>query len=120
MIKKYEINCQLQTELIFIIILHSSLLKAVVNAPRLCKLFKDCLTEIGHGAMGVNKTPPFLNFPFLHFLIASGTGTIAHLPIAEGLSLDRCFQDCKLRNGIKDLIQVRSEFHYGHLNWLPN
>jgi hypothetical protein len=25
-----------------------------------------------------------------------------------------------LRNGIKDLIQVRSEFYYGHLNWLPN
>ncbi len=52
-----------------------------MNAPHICKLCKDCLTGIGHGANGVNKTPPFL-----YFSIAKGvTKTIADeiWPIAD-------------------------------------
>jgi hypothetical protein len=69
------------------------------NVPRLCKLHKDCLTGMGHGAM-VNKTPPFLHFP----VAKSGTKSIANLPIAEGLSfrsLCRRIYGGKLRNDKK-------------------
>jgi hypothetical protein len=51
-----------------------------MNAPRLCKLCKDYLTGIGHGAMV--KTPPILQFP----IAKGGTKIISNLPIAEGLS----------------------------------
>ncbi len=52
----------------FIVICRSSLVKAAMNAARVCKL-----------RHGVNKTPQFF------FLMAKGgTKTIAHLPIAEG------------------------------------
>jgi hypothetical protein len=43
---------------------HFSLEKAAMNAPRLCKLSKDCLTGNGHGAMVFTKClKKFLNFP---------------------------------------------------------
>ncbi len=68
-----------------------------MNAPHLCKWHN-----------GVNKMPPFLHFP----IAKGGTKTIAHLPIAEGLSfrsLDRRIYDCKLWNENFFFIQVRSE-----------
>ncbi len=55
MMKTLEINSQLRTELFLIIILHSSLVKAMVNALRLCKLSKICLTGTGHGTMVLTK-----------------------------------------------------------------
>jgi hypothetical protein len=55
---------------IFIVIYHSSLVKAAVNAARACKLRN-----------GVKTTPQFLLF----LMAKGGTKTIAHLSIAEGL-----------------------------------
>jgi hypothetical protein len=52
-----------------IVIYHSSLVKAAMNAGRLCKLRN-----------GVKKTPQFLLF----LLAKGGTNTLAHLSIAEG------------------------------------
>jgi hypothetical protein len=104
--KKFSINCQLQNKLFLVVILHFSLVKAAMNASQLCKLgslyYRHC-----PWFNGVNQTPPFLHFP----IAKGGTKTIAHLPIAEGLSfrsLERRIYNCKLRNEIKDLIQVRS------------
>jgi hypothetical protein len=57
----------------FIVILHSSLVKALVNAPCLRKLCKDCL--IGFGAMVLTKR--------LHFFIFQ-------LPQAEHVPLRTC------------------------------
>jgi hypothetical protein len=37
------------------------LVKAAMNAPRVCKFRKNCLSVIDQGAMVV-KTPPFLRF----------------------------------------------------------
>ncbi len=69
----------------FLIVIHCfSLVKAAMNAPLICKLRN-----------GVIKTP--LLFP----TDKGGTKTIAHLPIAEGLSfgsLDRRIYDYKLQN----------------------
>ncbi len=47
--KKFGINCQLRNNLPF------SLIKAAMNAPHFCKLRKDGLTGIGHGAMMLTK-----------------------------------------------------------------
>jgi hypothetical protein len=55
----------------FIVIYHSSLVKAAMNAALVCKLRN-----------GVKKTTQFLLFS----LAKGGTKTIAHLSIAEGLS----------------------------------
>ncbi len=90
----------MQNKLILIIIHHFSLVKAAMNAPRICKL-----------CSGVNKTLPFLYFP----IAKGGKKTIAHLSIAEGLSfrsLDRCICDCKLRNE-KDLKVLSCEMDPG-------
>jgi hypothetical protein len=57
--QKYGIHCQLRIKLFLIVIYCFSLVKAAMNAPRLCKLCKDCLTN------GVHKMPPFLNFPIV-------------------------------------------------------
>ncbi len=95
------------------------LVKAAVNALCICKVCKDSLTGIGHGANCDNKTPPFLYFP----IAKAGTRTIAHMPIAEGLSfsyLQQIFTIVNCRMKKKDLIYVRSELHRQHLNWLPN
>jgi hypothetical protein len=54
-----------------IVIYHSSLVKASVNAARICKLRN-----------GVNKTPQFLLFS----MAKGGTKTITHLSIVEGSS----------------------------------
>jgi hypothetical protein len=62
---KYGIN------LFLIVIYHSSLVRATMNAARVCKLCN-----------GVNKTPQFLLFS----MAKGGTKTIAHLSIAMGLS----------------------------------
>jgi hypothetical protein len=59
------------------------------------KFCKDSLTGIGHGANGVNKTPPFLYFP----IGKAGKRTIAHMPIAEWLSFSNLDNyNCKLQN----------------------
>jgi hypothetical protein len=60
--KNFRINCQLQRQPFFIVILHFLLVKAEVNALHICKLINDCLNGI----------------QFLHFPIAKGgTRTIA-------------------------------------------
>jgi hypothetical protein len=92
--KKININGQMRNKPFLIVIYHSSLVKASMNAALVCKLCN-----------GVNKTPQFLLFSMAN----GGTKTIAHLSIAEGLSfvnLDRRIYDCKLRNGKKYLIQL--------------
>jgi hypothetical protein len=66
--KKFAINGQLQNQLFLIVIHHFSLVKAAMNAPRICKLRN-----------GVNKTPQFLHF----FTAKGGTKAIAQLSIAE-------------------------------------
>jgi hypothetical protein len=85
-------------ELTFLIVIfHFSLVKVAMNAPHLCKLCKDCLTGIGHGAMVLTKRLHF----FIFQLLKVETKTIAHLLFVEGLSfqnLNRCIQNCKLRN----------------------
>jgi hypothetical protein len=69
--KKIIINGQMRNKPFIIVIYHSSLVKAAINAVRVCKLHN-----------GVNKTPQFLLFQ-----MAKGeTKTIAHLSIAEGSS----------------------------------
>jgi len=44
------------------------LVKAAMNAPRVCKLRKNCLTVIDQCAM-VLKTPQFLHFPINIFQV---------------------------------------------------
>jgi hypothetical protein len=64
----------MREKLFLIVICHSSLVKAAMNAARVCKLCN-----------GVKKTPQFL----LLLLAKCGTKTIktiAHLSIAEGSS----------------------------------
>jgi hypothetical protein len=71
-----------------IVIFCFSLVKAVVNAPRLCKLCKDCLIAIGNGAIivfaaalkYVYKTPPILHF----FIVQGGARTNARLQLWSG------------------------------------
>jgi hypothetical protein len=84
--KKIIIDGQMRNKPFLIVIYHSSLVKAVMNAARACKLRN-----------GVKKSPQFLLFS----LAKGRTKTIAHLSIAEGssvCSLDRRIYDCKLRN----------------------
>jgi hypothetical protein len=66
--KKFGINGQLRNKLFLIVIHRCSLLKADMNALRICELRN-----------GVNKTPQFLLFS----TATGGTKTIAHLTIAE-------------------------------------
>jgi hypothetical protein len=87
---KNLINGQMRNKPFLIVIYHSSLVKAAMNALRVCKLCN-----------GVKKTPQFLLFS----LAKGGTKTIAHLSITEGSSfwsLDRCIYmymyNGKLRN----------------------
>jgi hypothetical protein len=84
--KKIIIIGQMRKKSCFIVIYHSSLVKAAMNAVCVCKLRK-----------GVNKTPQFLLFS----LAKSGTKT-STLVNCEGIeflkSLDRRICDCKLRN----------------------
>jgi hypothetical protein len=69
--KNFGINGQMRNKLFLIIIYRFSLVKAAMNAARICKLQN-----------GVNKTPQFLLFS----ITKGGTKTIAHLSIAEGWS----------------------------------
>jgi hypothetical protein len=55
--EKLGINFQWQSKLFLVVIFNFLLVKTAVNAPRLCKLLKDCPTGIGI----CNKTPPFLH-----------------------------------------------------------
>ena len=69
-----------------IVIYHSSLVKAAMNAVRICKLRN-----------GVNKTPQFLLFS----MAKGGTKTIAQCQLRRDRvfeSSDRRIYDCKLRN----------------------
>jgi hypothetical protein len=52
--KKITYNGQLRNEHFFIVIYHSSLVKAAVNGLRICKL-----------CSGAKKTPQFLLFPMV-------------------------------------------------------
>jgi hypothetical protein len=69
--EKIIINDQIRNKPFLIVIYHSSLVKATMNAARVCKLRN-----------GVKKTPQFLLF----LLAKGGTKTIAHLSIAKGSS----------------------------------
>jgi hypothetical protein len=69
--KKIIINGQMRNKPFLIVIYHSSLVKAAINAARICKLRN-----------GVNKTPQFLLFS----MVKGGTKAIANLSIAEGFS----------------------------------
>jgi hypothetical protein len=62
-LKKFIINGQWRNKLFWIVINCFSLVKAVMkmNAPRVCKLRKNCLTVIDQVAM-VLKTPQFISF----------------------------------------------------------
>jgi hypothetical protein len=73
--KIFGIICQLRTKLFLIFIHRFPLVKAAMNAPRLCKLCKNFLSGTGYGAMVFTKRPNFLNFP----IAKDGTKTIAHL-----------------------------------------
>jgi len=83
--KKFSINCQLRNKLFFIVIFHFSLVKAPMNAPHLCKIAQRLSYRHWPWRSGVNKTSPFLHFPFAK----GGTKIIEHLPIAERLSFLR-------------------------------
>jgi hypothetical protein len=48
--ENFGINCHWRSELLWIVIFHFLLVKIKMNAVRLCKLCKDCLTGIGQGA----------------------------------------------------------------------
>ncbi len=67
--KKFCFNGQMRNETFLIVIYHSTLVKGVMNAARVCKLHT-----------GVKKTPIFFLFP----QATGGTKTIAHLSIEEG------------------------------------
>ncbi len=69
--KKFGFNGQMRNGPFLIVIYHSSLVKATMNAARVCKLRN-----------GVIGNPQFLLFS----LVKGGTKTIAHLSIAEGSS----------------------------------
>jgi hypothetical protein len=71
--KKIITNCQMRNKHFLIVIYHSSLVKATMNASRVCKLRN-----------GMKKTHQFL----LISQAKDGTKTIAHLSIAEGLSFE--------------------------------
>jgi hypothetical protein len=60
--EKIHYNGQWQNKLFLIVIHRFPLVKAIMNAPRVCKLRKNYLTGIDHCAM-VLKTPQFLCFP---------------------------------------------------------
>ena len=59
--EKFGINSKLRNNLFLIVIYCFSLVKAAMNAPRVCKLRQNCLTVIDQCAM-VLKTPQFLHF----------------------------------------------------------
>jgi hypothetical protein len=69
-VKKFGINGQLRNKLFFIVIHLFSLVKAIMNAPRICKR-----------SNGVGKTP---SISFFSTVKKDGTKTIAHLSMAEG------------------------------------
>jgi hypothetical protein len=69
--KKIIFKGQMRNKIFLIVIYHSSLVIAAVNAARVCKLRN-----------GVTKTHQFLLFS----MAKGGTNTIAHLSIVEGLS----------------------------------
>jgi hypothetical protein len=69
--KKITINDQMRNKPFLIVIYRSSLVKAAMNAARVCKLDN-----------GVNKTPKF----FLFSMAKGGTKTLSRLSIAEGSS----------------------------------
>jgi hypothetical protein len=60
--EKIGINCQLRNKLFLIVIHHFSLVKAAMNAPRLCKVCKDCLAGSCNGAMEFTKRLNFFIF----------------------------------------------------------
>jgi hypothetical protein len=69
--RKILFKGQMRNKYFLIVIYHSSLVKAAMNAARVCKLRN-----------GVKETPQFLLFS----MAKGGTKTTAHLSIAEVLS----------------------------------
>jgi hypothetical protein len=69
--EKIIINGQMRNKPFLIVIYHCLLVKAAMNAARICKLCN-----------GVNKTPQFILFS----MAKGGTKTIAHWSFAEGSS----------------------------------
>jgi hypothetical protein len=68
--KKFIINGQRRNKLFMIVINSFSLVKAAMNAPRVCKLRKNCLTVIDQCEM-VLKTHQFLNFSINIFQVCN-------------------------------------------------
>ncbi len=99
--EKFGINGQMRNKLFWIFIYCFSLVKAAMNAARVCKLHN-----------GVNRTPQFLLFS----MAKGGTKTIVHLSIADLRQTGRRIYDCKLQNEKKNLIQVRNEYSPQLLN----
>jgi hypothetical protein len=53
--KKFYISGQWRVKLFLIVLYRFSLVKAAMNAPRFCKLRKNCLTGIDQCAMVLSK-----------------------------------------------------------------
>jgi hypothetical protein len=87
--KKIIYNGQMWNEHFFIVIYHSSLVKAAVNALRICKLRIDRLTGTGHGATVFVAPLEYAttSHQFFIFQVAkAGQGPIAYFPNTEGLN----------------------------------
>ncbi len=67
----------------FIVIYRFSLVKVAMNAPRISKLRKNCVTDIDQCAIVLSK---HLTFFVFQPIAKGGTKTTAHLPIADGFS----------------------------------
>jgi hypothetical protein len=86
--KKIIYNGQMWNEHFFIVIYHSSLVKAAVNGLRICKLRRDRLTGTSHGAtvFVAHLVYATTSHQFFIFQLAKAEqGPIAYLPITEGL-----------------------------------
>ncbi len=104
--KNLGINCQLRNRLVFIVIFNFLLVKAMMNAPHICKLRKLYrLTSIGQGAMVLTMRLHF----FIFQLPQAEQRPLHTCQLRRGCvpNLDRRINNCKLRN---NLIQVCCEF----------
>ncbi len=99
---KFGINCLVRSKHFFIVIFNFLLVKAAMNVPHPCKLSKDCLTSISHGAIVLTKasTSSFSNCQRRnkdHCALANYGGGLSFR------SLDKHIYDCKFRNDKKYL-----------------
>ena len=78
----------MRNEHFFIVIYHSSLVEAAVNGLRICKLRRDRLTGICHGARVLVAPLEYattIHESFIFQLAKAEQGPTAYLPITEGL-----------------------------------